>query len=145
MRTPLSSPSWFHRNPKLGPAMYEIQISNCNITKPGADAFKDWFPHKLSLPAQQVFFLRKVAFIILKTMSLLGVAQQFKIIINATYKVSGVPRLFTSPVEQTNLANVYQLPFIGTAAVAEHFTTVYNSSDSLGESFTFKTFRKCLS
>ena len=89
--------------------MYEIQISNCNITKPGADAFKARFPHKLSLPAQQVFFLRKVA-IILKTTSLFGVAQQFKMIINATYKVSGVPWLFTSPVDQTNRANVYQLP-----------------------------------
>ena len=34
MRTPLPS----HRNRKLGPATYEIKISNCNITKLSANA-----------------------------------------------------------------------------------------------------------
>ena len=29
-----------HLNRKLGPAMYAIKIKNCNITKPGADAFQ---------------------------------------------------------------------------------------------------------
>ena len=59
--------------------MYEIKIKNYKITEPRADAFKASFPHKHLLPAQLVFFLHKVAsFILLKSMSLFGVAQQFK-------------------------------------------------------------------
>ena len=62
-----------HLNRRLGPVTYEIKIKNCNITKPRADAFQAALSrsHKLSLPAQLVFF-RKVTFIIL-----FGVAQHF--------------------------------------------------------------------
>ena len=62
VRTPLSYLNW-----KLGPAMYEIK--NCKIMEPCANAFQASFPHKLSLSAQLIFFLYKVAsFIILKSM-----------------------------------------------------------------------------
>ena len=99
----------------------EIKIKNCNITKPRADVFQaSLSPHKLSLPAQLVFF-RKV------TIILFGVAQHF----NRRYKQTECQvshRLSTSPTDQTNPAIVYwyPLPFIGTAAVVEFFTTVYN-------------------
>ena len=74
VHTPLLS----HLNWSLGPAMYAIKIKNCNIMKPCADVFQASFPHKLSLSAQLVFLFHKVIFIILKSMSLFGVVQQFK-------------------------------------------------------------------
>ena len=41
--------------------MYAIKIKNCSITKPRADALQaSLSPHKLPLPAQLVFFFRKV-------------------------------------------------------------------------------------
>ena len=73
IHTPISS----HLNWKLGPLTCEIKISNCNITKPRADVFQASFPHKLSPPAQLIY-LKVAPFIILKSMSLFGVAQQFK-------------------------------------------------------------------
>ena len=77
--TPVCTPLSSHLNWKLGTAMYEIKISDCNIMTPSTNAFQASFAHKLSLPAQLVFFLRKVAsFVILRSMSLFGVAQQLK-------------------------------------------------------------------
>ena len=66
--TPVCSPLWY-LNCKLGPAMYQIKISNRNITKLSANAFQASFPNKPSLAAQMAVFLHKVAsFIIPKTM-----------------------------------------------------------------------------
>ena len=65
-------------NPKLGPVMYEIKIKHWKImAELHTGVFQTSFPHKLSLPAQLTFFLHKVASIILKSMSLFGVVQQF--------------------------------------------------------------------
>ena len=73
MHTLLSS----HLNRRLGPAMHAVKIKNCNITKRRAGVFQaPLSPHKLLLPPQLVF-LHKVTFIILKSMSLFGVVQQF--------------------------------------------------------------------
>ena len=80
--TPMRTPLLSHLNRTLGPATYEIKTYNCNITKPSTVASQASFPNERSLPAQMVFFLRKMAsFIILRSMSLFGVAQQLK----ATY------------------------------------------------------------
>ena len=77
--TPVRTPLLSHLNRTLGPTTYEIKTSNCNITKPSTVASQASFPNKRSLPAQLVFFLRKMAsFIILRSMSLFGVAQQLK-------------------------------------------------------------------
>ena len=71
-------------------------------------------------------------------MSLFGVVQQSTILSfifeNCMYKQIEFQvshRLFTSPTDQTNPAAVYwyPLPFIGTAAVADLFATVYNLSN----------------
>ena len=73
----LWNPLLLHLNWKLGPAIYAIKIKNCSITKPHTDALQaSLSPHTLSLPAQLVFFFRKMT-IILKSMSLFGVAEQF--------------------------------------------------------------------
>ena len=70
--SPLVNLNW-----RLDPVTYEIKIKNCNIMKPHADAFQaSLSPHRLSLPGQLVFFC-KMTFIILKSMSLFEVAQQF--------------------------------------------------------------------
>ena len=73
VHTPLLS----HLNWRLGPVMYAIKIRNYNITKQHADAFQASFPQKCSLPARLVFLFCKVTCIILKSMSLFRVAQQF--------------------------------------------------------------------
>ena len=51
-------------------------------------------------------------------------------------------QFFMSATNQSNVATAYwyPLPFTATAAVAEHVSTVYNSSDQHGQSLTFKTF-----
>ena len=85
--TPVCSPLWY-LNWKLGPAMYEIKISNCNIRKPSANAFQASFPNKPSLAAQLAVFLHKVAsFIIPKTVIVWGYAAVKKII-NPTYNTT---------------------------------------------------------
>ena len=97
-----------HLNQKLGPAMYKIKISNCNIRKPSPNAFQASFLHKLSLPAQLVFFCKVASFIILKSMSLFGVAQQLQNKINRRYKQS--PTGFSCLL----LTRPIQLPFTDT-------------------------------
>ena len=80
---------------------------DCNIMQPSADVFQASFPHKLSLPAQLVFFLHKVAsFIILKSMSLYVAVKYF--LFKFMYKCSfGYPTGF-SRLQPTRLI---RLPF----------------------------------
>ena len=93
----------------------KLKVRSCNVWNQDQKLLQNlrtthWcvqasFPHKFSLPSQLVFFFHKLAsFIILKSMSLFGVAQQMKLkeiklsrtcIQTAQFRVSH--QLFLSP------------------------------------------------
>ena len=93
--------------------MYEIKIKNCNIMKPHTDSFQaSLTPHKLSLPAQLVFFFRKVT-IILNSMSPFGLLQQFIIYFLFLKTAHTNKRSFECPtgISHLQLTRPIQLPF----------------------------------
>ena len=101
----------FKLNVRSGSAMYEIK--NCNIMKPHTDSFQaSLTPHKPSLPAQLVFFFHKMT-IILNSMSLFGLLQQFIIYFLFLKTAHTNKRSFERPtgISHLQLTRPIQLPF----------------------------------
>ena len=135
--------------------MYAIKIKNCSITKPRADALQaSLSPHKLPLPAQLVFFFRKVTSSCRRVYHCLGLRSSLLyfsfLLINFFLKTartnkrsSNVPAAFlvSDRLDHSQLQFTDVRSHLLAQPQPSNFSPrFYNSSDRHGEFFTFKTF-----